>query len=275
MCQLVNRPGQIHRGMLQIMDSFQKRPQRQFPLFGIPITDATLDEALALLDAIIDETPPRMRRVYFANAHTINLACDNPGYHKVLRTADYVFGDGTGVRWATRALHQHRIRDNVNGTDLIPQLLRSHHGTGRRFYLLGSQPDRIARAAAYARRHFPNWTLTGYHHGFLDSAASARVVEQINATAPHVLLVGMGNPTQELWIHRHRNQLRVPVCLGVGGLFEYWSGELVRAPTWLRGLGHEWVNILVRQPHKARRYLLGNPRFLLRIAQTRLRDFPR
>lgn len=247
---------------------------RQLPVFGVPITDATLEEALALLEGMIDARPARTHCVYFANAHTLNLACDNPGYREVLGSADHVFGDGTGVRWAMRALHRQRLRDNVNGTDLIPRLLRSRPGAGRRVYLLGNRPDRIERAAAYVRRHFPAWTLAGYHHGFIDAVESARVVEAINAAAPHVLLVGMGNPVQERWLHQHRHQLRVPVCLGVGGLFDYWSGDLVRAPAWMRALGHEWVNILIRQPHKARRYLLGNPRFLLRLARARRRGTP-
>ena len=80
----------------------------------------------------------------------------------------------------------------------------------------------------------------------------------------------MGNPVQERWIHAHREQLEVPLCLGVGGLFHYWAGDLRRAPAWLRRMGAEWLGILLQQPHKARRYLLGNPLFVARILRERL-----
>ena len=64
----------------------------------------------------------------------------------------------------------------------------------------------------------------------------------------------------------HRDRLRVPVCMGVGGLFDYWAGTLQRAPVWLRALGHEWFWLLLHQPRsKARRYLIGNPLFLVRV----------
>jgi hypothetical protein len=102
--------------------------------------------------------------------------------------------------------------------------------------------------------------MAGCHHGFLwdqGPEASAEVVRQINASGADMLLVGMGNPKQEQWIARHLHQLEVPLCMGTGGLFDYWVGDLVRAPAWVRAIGYEWLHLLIRQPHKARRYLLA------------------
>jgi N-acetylglucosaminyldiphosphoundecaprenol N-acetyl-beta-D-mannosaminyltransferase len=95
------------------------------------------------------------------------------------------------------------------------------------------------------------------------------VIDAINAAQPELLLVGMGNPRQESWIAANRGRLRVPLVMGVGGLFDYWAGDLDRAPGWMRRLGVEWVHLLARQPRKARRYLLGNPLFLGRVLAAR------
>ena len=103
--------------------------------------------------------------------------------------------------------------------------------------------------------------------------ASTALIERINAARPDVLLVAMGNPLQERWIDDHRDLLRVPVAMGVGGLFNFWSGNVRRAPRWLRRAGHEWLAVMFRQPHKARRYLLGNPLFLARILRARFRRY--
>ncbi len=158
------------------------------------------------------------------------------------------------------------MRDNLVGTDLVPQLLHATAGQGYRYFLLGASGRTIARAAATAARTFPGWTPAGHHHGFLfDRHLTADVIRRINDARPDLLLVGMGNPLQERWIHEHRRQLEVPLCIGVGGLFHYWAGDLCRAPRWLRHWGAEWLGILFQQPHKARRYLLGNPLFLYRI----------
>jgi N-acetylglucosaminyldiphosphoundecaprenol N-acetyl-beta-D-mannosaminyltransferase len=228
-----------------------------------------MEDALARVEGWMRDPDGRTRAVYFANAATLNLACDDPSYRDVLRRADVVYGDGSGVRFAARAIHGVRLRDNVNGTDFVPRLFESRAGRGYRAFLLGGTEAMNARAAGFVREHFPGFALAGHHHGFLDDAASERVVAEIRAAAPHVLLVGMGNPIQERWIDRWREALGIPVCLAIGGLFAYWSGDLDRAPTWMRRLGVEWVHLLVRQPRKAGRYLVGNPLFVARVLRAR------
>ena len=206
------------------------------------------------------------RRVYFVNAHSLNVAASNPAYREILNAGDRVFGDGTGVRWAAR-LRGVRLRDNINGTDFIPSLFRATSRCGHSCFLLGADASTIEVAADFARRTFPGWRLSGWHHGYLaDQAVDAAVVERINEAKPDLLLVGMGNPLQEQWIDRHLPALHVPVCIGVGGLFDFWAGNVSRSPRWLRRIGHEWLWRLWQEPRRmARRYLIGNPLFLGRI----------
>lgn len=241
-------------------------------VLGVPVSDLTMDQALAYFEQLLMAPRTRAHAVFYVNAHTLNVACDEPGFRDVLRGADRVFGDGTGVRWGVRWLHGHQLRDNVNGTDVVPLLFSRLAGRGLRYFLLGNTPERIERAAAHARAAFPGWELAGFHHGYLaqlDAADHAAVIDKINASGAHMLLVGMGNPKQEQWIARHLPQLTVPLCMATGGLFDYWVGDLVRAPGWVRRLGHEWLHLLIRQPHKAKRYLIGNPKFLARVARSR------
>jgi N-acetylglucosaminyldiphosphoundecaprenol N-acetyl-beta-D-mannosaminyltransferase len=177
-----------------------------------------------------------------------------------------VFGDGTGVRWAAR-MKGTRLRDNLCGTDLIPALFEST--PGYRYFLLGADEPTIERAAARAQMRFPNWTLAGFHHGYVKSPElSEQVIGEVNAARADVLLVGMGNPRQERWLEAHRDRLRVPLGIGVGGLFDFWAETVSRAPAWVRRIGYDWVWRLMQQPRdKARRYLIGNPAFLLRAVR--------
>ncbi|HLA83936.1 MAG TPA: WecB/TagA/CpsF family glycosyltransferase [Thermoguttaceae bacterium] len=240
---------------------------RILSVLGVRVTDVRMDRALDIVRRMMDHDDGRGRGVYFVNAHALNVAAENRDYADVLNAADCVFGDGTGVRLAAR-MQGIRLSDNVNGTDLVPALLSKAPGRRRGYFLLGTDEESIGRAAAHAARAFPAWTLAGFHHGYLTTPErNARAVECIRRARPDLLLVGMGNPLQELWIHRHRDQLGGPVCLGVGGLFQYWAGTIRRAPHWLRGRGFEWLGILFQQPAKARRYLIGNPVFLARASR--------
>jgi N-acetylglucosaminyldiphosphoundecaprenol N-acetyl-beta-D-mannosaminyltransferase len=245
--------------------------RQQVSVLGIRITDVTKSDAMRLLMGLICAGDERCHSVFIVNAHTLNVATDDPAYANVLNSADYVFSDGTGVRWAARQRGV-KLLDNLNGTDLIPKLFRATAGRGYLLFLLGADPEAIQGAAAFARREFCDWTLVGHHHGYVHQANSEQVVEQINASNAHLLLVGMGNPIQERWIHSHQARLRVPLAVGVGGLFNYWAGGLQRAPSWVRRVGCEWIHLLLKQPHKWERYLLGNPKFLYRMTRARKQD---
>ena len=120
---------------------------------------------------------------------------------------------------------------------------------------------------------FPGWRQAGSRHGYLtDDALTSAAIDQVNAARPDVLLVGMGNPLQEQWIQRHLSRLNVSVCLGIGGLFDFWAGNAEPRPAVAPPHGPRMALALLQQPRqKARRYLLGNPLFLARVLRNRKR----
>ena len=238
----------------------------RFTVLGVQICNVTRWQAIGLVEEAIDRRARPATSIVFVNAHTLNLAVSDPAYRDVLNAADFAFADGTGVRWAAR-LRGVRVRENMVGTDFTPALLQTTTRRRHSYFMLGADAATIPLAAEYARRTFPGWKQVGYHHGYLaGDALNSAAIDAINLARPDVLLVGMGNPIQEQWIHRNLPRLNVSVCLGIGGLFDYWAGNVSRAPRWLRRAGHEWLWRLSQQPHlKARRYLVGNPLYLARV----------
>jgi N-acetylglucosaminyldiphosphoundecaprenol N-acetyl-beta-D-mannosaminyltransferase len=239
----------------------------RFSVFGVTILNVTRARGIEMVEDVIRRGGGETRSVFFVNAHTLNLAYGDPAYRDVLNGGDFVFGDGTGVRWAARR-QGIKMAENLVGTDFVPEMFLATGDRGYSYFMLGGNEDTIVKAGEYAEEKFSGWRQAGIHHGFLtDEKMSAAAVEQINAARPNMLLVGMGNPLQERWIAANRPRLNVPVCLGIGGLFDYWAGNVSRAPRWLRRLGHEWIWRLGQQPcQKAKRYLIGSPLFLWRIA---------
>ena len=123
------------------------------------------------------------------------------------------------------------------------------------------------------RARFPALRIAGTHHGFFDPSDEARVLADIDASGADVLLAAFGAPRQELWMRAHRDRLRVPVMIGVGGLFDFHSGRVSRSPRWLQDMGLEWTWRLLQEPSRMwRRYLLGNPLFVLRVLRQRGRE---
>jgi len=237
-------------------------------VLGVAIANLTMAAATAEMERLIAAGATRARALYIVNAHTLNLAWEDPTYREVLNAADLVLGDGTGVRWAARR-QGIRMRDNLVGTDLTPYFFTHTLPRRYRYYFLGARPDIVARAVGRVRQDFPDLEIAGYAHGHFAPEENAEVVQGINAARPDVLLVAMGNPIQERWIRDNLPALEARLSIGVGGLFDHWGGALTRAPGWVRRHGLEWLQLLLQQPHKWKRYLIGNPKFLCRIATHR------
>jgi N-acetylglucosaminyldiphosphoundecaprenol N-acetyl-beta-D-mannosaminyltransferase len=245
--------------------------ERSVVIFGIEIANLSSQEAIADIEKFIREWQGGAHSIFIVNAHTLNLAYGYPAYRDVISSAHVVLADGTGVRWAAQ-MRGVRLKDNLVGTDLIPKLFDGTADRGYRYFLLGADVETIKRAAEYSVAAYPGWDLAGFHHGYFGQDETAQLIEAINASRPHFLLVGMGQPKQEYWINAHLDELQVPVCVGVGGLFDHWGGNLKRAPPWVRRQGFEWLQLLLQQPYKWRRYILGNPKFVMRIVRELPRD---
>jgi N-acetylglucosaminyldiphosphoundecaprenol N-acetyl-beta-D-mannosaminyltransferase len=153
---------------------------------------------------------------------------------------------------------------------MAPELTAKMEEIAASLFLIGSRTGVAESAAVRLQERYPRLNIVGCAHGFFDktpgSAENERVVEQINALRPNILLVGFGMPLQEGWLVNNWNQLDVDVGLTVGALFDYLSGELTRAPRWMTNNGLEWLGRLIVEPRRLwQRYLVGNPKFLYRV----------
>jgi N-acetylglucosaminyldiphosphoundecaprenol N-acetyl-beta-D-mannosaminyltransferase len=243
-------------------------------LFGIPIALAEPAEMLRTITTWAGEG--KGRRVMYVNAHVVNQSRsrDLPELGPALRNADLIYCDGYGVRMAARTLDL-PVPHRMTGADWVWGVAALCEVTGLSLYLLGSDPPLARTAAARLQRWYPRLQIAGCHHGYceLESPQNDRVIEDINARRPNIVLVGMGTPKQELWVDRYSDRLDVDVLWTVGALFDYLAGRVPRAPRWLADNGFEWVFRLVIEPHRMwRRYLLGNPVFLSRVLSEARRD---
>jgi N-acetylglucosaminyldiphosphoundecaprenol N-acetyl-beta-D-mannosaminyltransferase len=238
-------------------------------IHGIDLVNLGLDEAV---DAIVSAVETRQpTKVAFVNADCANIAARDPAYRAALEGTDWVFVDGSGMRIAGEILHQ-PVRDNVNGTDLFPRLCEALAGKNHRVFLLGARPGIAEAVGRWMHLRYPGVTLAGSYHGYFRPSELPGLLQMIRAARPDVLLVAFGAPMQEQWINQHMNSTGATVVIGVGGLFDYYSGRIPRAPRWMRQSGLEWLFRLIQEPGRLwRRYLVGNLVFLARTGLARLR----
>lgn len=240
------------------------RPAQHANICGVNVDSIRLNELLERIrDAIQKNT---WLSVYNANAHMINLAQDDGELRRALDEASIVFCDGQGLRLAAHFLGN-PVPERFTPPDWVDQLEEICRDENAPMFLLGAQQGVAEEAAQRMKERCPGlqvFTSQGYfeHYG----EEGLRVIEKINASGAKVLLVGMGMPLQEKWLRWAAPHLKVNVVMCVGALFDYIAGRVPRGPRWLTSNGFEWLWRLIVEPRRLwRRYLIGNPRFLLNV----------
>jgi exopolysaccharide biosynthesis WecB/TagA/CpsF family protein len=249
--------GLDRRAFVERSTVVSRKPAR---LFGFNLLNATRSEAAA--EIIRRTRADQQTTVNFLNAHCVNIAAGDAAYRSILESTDMLLPDGSGMRLAAR-LGGQAITGNLNGTDLFPELCALAAQQDLGIYLLGGEPGVATRAAAAMAERYPGLRVAGARDGFFTDDNSRAVVDQINASGADLLFVGLGVPRQEKWIAEFREHLRPSTVLGVGGLFDYYSGRIARAPVAMRKLGCEWIWRLMKEPRRLMaRYLVGNLLFV-------------
>lgn len=227
----------------------------------------TVSEAL---EVIFGAPLARSRLVFFAHPHALTLAHRDERLRGDLASADHVLPDGIGLRLAG-ALLGTPLADNLNGTDMLPEICARAAHEHVPLVLVGAEPG-VARACADRLRDaHPGLAIPVVEHGFLDEDGVRALRARVRALGRALVLVGMGSPRQERFAHEHLADLPAVTVLTVGGLFDFFSGRVPRAPVAWRELGLEWLWRLRTEPRRlARRYLLGAPFFLALAAHQRL-----
>lgn len=220
-----------------------------------------------LLDAVAGLVRSGRATVAYANVHVLDVAWGDPALRAFLAGADLVYCDGGGVVLGAKLLGR-ALPERMTGADWIWDLAARAEAEGWRVFWMGGEPGVTASAAAKLQERHPGLAIAT-EHGF--QADEGSVVAAMNAFAPHVVLVGMGTPVQERWVARNRAAIAAPVVWVTGATADFVSGKVSRGPKWLHDR-QEWLARLFVDPRRLwRRYLLGNSRFLARVAWARAR----
>lgn len=239
-------------------------------LFGVDFCNLTMREAVALIKQVIEQK--ERKKIYFMNPDCFNKCFSDENYFELLHKGDYIFPDGIGVHIACKMIGT-PLKENVNGTDMLPFLCEMLRENGYSMFLLGGKPGIAATMKRNLEDKYPGLNIVGEQNGYFNrETEQAAVIERINELDPDILLVAFGVPIQEQWIESNFGKLNCRVVMGVGGLFDFYSGNIKRAPRWLREIGFEWSFRLLMEPRRMfKRYIIGNPVFICRLLRWKKR----
>jgi exopolysaccharide biosynthesis WecB/TagA/CpsF family protein len=189
------------------------------------------------------------------NLHHVRLLRD-PAFADAYRTASLVCPDGYPVLAYARCWGlPSPVR--VTGCDLFHQLAGHPDLPAKGIFLVVDHQATAAAVADWARRRGLtriDIAVPGPNFG-ADPQAQRGLAAAIRRAAPDILVMALGAPVSELFVHRQRGQLPPCWALCVGQAVKVEIGLTRRAPSLFRRYGLEAIWRLLREPRRlARRY---------------------
>jgi len=231
-------------------------------LCGVNISNITLAEACQKLNE------PQI--IFTPNPEILLEAEKNPLFKEALSSGTLMLPDGHGLQIVStlmrfksrfvriflyfpslliylfwKAPFKKVIPEIIHGSDFMTFVCAWAAKHGKSVFFLGARAQCAEKTAEFFSRKFPNLSVAGFSN--LDP--SKEVLEVVLEAKPDVLFVAYGAPKQEMWVSKWKEELKcVHAVMAVGGSFDFYSGNVKRAPALLRKLGLEWVWRLVRDP---------------------------
>lgn len=224
-------------------------------LLGIEIEKQTKNEVLEKIKKFI-AFPNECLHIVSLNPENLVVAEENTEFKKALKNAQIKIVDGIGVVLAAK-IKRTEVGERITGVGLMEDLIRMADNIRLRVLLIGGKPDLALRLAQCYQQSYKNGKFLGIL-GIKDIQNPKREEENkifsiVADYKPHIILAAFGSPAQELWFWKNRTSFNHIVCMGVGGAFDYLSGDILRAPKIIQRLGLEWLFRLLCQPWRWRR----------------------
>jgi len=234
--------------------------------------DATTYEGAT--ERVVDWAQNRESRyVCVTSVHGVIEAKENTQFRAVWNESDLNTPDGMPLVWGLRMLGVSKA-SRVYGPTLTLHVCQAAAARGVSVGLYGGTPESLQEFSGFLRRRFPSINIScAIAPPFrpLTQEEDARYTREIEESDTQILLVGIGCPKQEKWMHAHQDKVKA-VMIGVGAAFDFHAGRVRQAPTWIRKSGLEWLFRLSMEPRRLwRRYARIVPRFISAFGRQLLR----
>ena len=224
------------------------------------IDNLTMKETIDEIDKLIKED--KNAYVVTPNVdHIVKLETDKE-LQEVYKDADLILTDGKPLIWISK-FYKTPIKEKISGSDLFPLLCEMAAEKGYNMFFLGAGEGVANKAAQNLTNKFPKLNIVGTYSppfGFeKDKKEIEKIINMVNKANSQILIVGLGCPKQEKFIHKYRKELNVPISLGLGASLDFEAGNIKRAPKWMSDNGLEWLYRLSKEPKRMfKRYIVDD-----------------
>ncbi|MDX9970954.1 MAG: WecB/TagA/CpsF family glycosyltransferase [Candidatus Gracilibacteria bacterium] len=229
-------------------------------ILGIKISTLPYNKSLKFIVDNINEN--KQLFVSTPNPEILLEARKNEKFKKILNESTNLnTADGIGLIYASKYLKirgkiDKKIPERVSGSDLMMSICMEERLKTKKIFLLGASEEVSKKTKEILKEKIPGIQVCGRYSGKSDESDDIKSVKLINDSGANILFVAFGAPKQEFWIERNKKNLpNIKLFIGIGGSFDFISGEKKRAPKLMQKMGLEWLYRLYIEPKRIKRIL--------------------
>ena len=222
------------------------------------------------------KTGNSLKHLTCLNANSFIISKYNLLYRNALIHSDWVIPDGVGILLASYILNGKKQK-RITGSDIFRQVNNQLNYIGGSVFLLGSTNQTLKKMVKRLKLDYPNVKISGvYSPPFKLSFTRDdidKMIAEVNNTSSDILWVGMTSPKQDVLINKCRNRFNVKFAAGVGAVFDFYSGNISRAPVFMQKIGLEWLHRFIKSPKRMfKRNMISGSLFLFEIIKFKLKS---
>jgi len=221
-------------------------------ILNVPVDTYSSEELMNKIKSELDSSS--VKTIFSVNPEKIIKAQENHNLFLALKESDYLIPDGVGTTIGIRIIYGDKIQ-RTTGILLMQSLLSLSEKRRLKIFIFGSRDPINKMALENILEKYPQLNIVGAQHGYVDEDEYEDLIKQINSLETDILFVGLGSPKQEEWIHKYKKNLKVKICLGIGGSLDVMAGRIRRAPKSVQRFGLEWLYRLIKEPTRLKRQM--------------------
>lgn len=225
---------------------------------GFDVDSFTFEQA-------VDWAYSKHGQIVTINPEMISAAQKNSDFAEIINSAELVVADGIGVEIGLKILG-YKVK-RIAGIDLGKALVEKFTASGKSVAMIGAKPGVVDSAIENLSKEYQNLNVVYSHDGYFDNDED--IIASVISANPDLILVALGSPKQEFFIHNLKEKLPNSTLIGLGGSFDVWAGVVERAPKIYQKLGLEWLYRTFKEPKRFKRIFPTLPLFVLKVLKER------
>lgn len=261
-------------------------------------------DALTKLDAFFVKSSPSL--ITTTNVELLMLSRLDDDFKSIINKSNLNLVDGTGIIWGYGVFKSWRpnivaikqiyvflhwflsllflpffliyykkyIPEKISGSDFIWDIAKYAAKNNKSIFLfgykLGLDPNVVEKTSLKLQTAIYNLKITGTHSGSESIAEEKEICALIKKSEADILMLGLGSPRQEKWLHRNLKKTGCSVGIGLGGTFDFIAGSQKRAPKFMQKTGFEWLWRLFQNPRRLKRLLSTLPKYAFLVLWQRM-----